>query len=467
MPALRQIRVPYTPRLWGRGLAVLLLCAATAARAHIGSPDTFVQANAGPYTVLLSVHPPTAYPGAAQVELRAADITSATVALGASAPQPLQSSGPGVYTASLWTPTSAAHFLHLRLTGEQGTGALDLTLPANPAAASPTPNRNRELFFLFALLLALLAIAIAITSRKPLGRIAALAIAIAAAALCVFALRTPRSSVPATQLAATLNSTGMLHLTLTNPHESFLDLVPDDGKLLHLFLIRQPRLDLLIHLHPTQEKVPNQFDVQLPVMPSGAYSLYADLYHATGVEDTATLNLDLPGQSTSPTPLAGDDSVGSAAPISAAAPRPEPIPLPSGQLSRTAHLLDGYTMQLTTAAGIQQIHPHTAQLLTVTLLDPAGQPAKDMALYLGMPAHAVVYRADGGVFAHIHPGGTLPMTSMPVMNLDAMSTMSTAEPVPATATIPYGFPSPGLYRLFIQMRHSKVVETAAFDLNVQ
>ncbi len=120
-------------------------------------------------------------------------------------------------------------------------------------------------------------------------------------------------------------------------------------------------------------------------------------------------------------------------------------------------------MQLAT---VPQLHPLLPQLLTVTLLGPTGQPAKDMALYLGMNAHAIVYRADGGVFAHIHSGGTLPMTNMPVMNFDAMSVMTSPTPISATATIPYGFPSPGLYRLFIQMRHSKVVETAAFDLNI-
>jgi len=35
-----------------------------------------------------------------------------------------------------------------------------------------------------------------------------------------------------------------------------------------------------------------------------------------------------------------------------------------------------------------------------------------------------------------------------------------------TATIPYGFPSAGLYRIFVQMKHGHTVETAAFDLAV-
>jgi len=75
-----------------------------------------------------------------------------------------------------------------------------------------------------------------------------------------------------------------------------------------------------------------------------------------------------------------------------------------------------------------------------------------------MAAHAVVLRSDNGVFAHIHPGGTLPMTMPP----DGMG-----MPAPSsTATIPYGFPTPGRYRLFVQMKHGQIIETGAFDLTV-
>jgi hypothetical protein len=36
-----------------------------------------------------------------------------------------------------------------------------------------------------------------------------------------------------------------------------------------------------------------------------------------------------------------------------------------------------------------------------------------------------------------------------------------------TASIPYGFPSAGRYRLFVQMKHGPIIETAAFDLAVE
>ncbi len=311
-----------------QSVAVLCLIAATTARAHIGSPDTFVQTTAGPYAVLLSVHPPTAYPGAVEVDLRALGsglaITSITAALDANPQQLLQSFDSSVYTASLWTPTPSAHALHLRLTGQQGGAALDLALPANATApVAGISHRAKQLDLVFAVLMVLLAvIVLSRRAQTHRHRVLAAIVLFAAAMLLVFAYRAPRPP-DTTQLDAQLSPTGTLRLTLTHPKESFLDLVPDHGKLLHLFLIRQPRLDVLIHLHPMQDREPNEFHVQLPALPPGDYTLYADLYHATGVEDTAVLNLGLPGQYSSPTPLAADDSFGNVAPIStAAAPQP-------------------------------------------------------------------------------------------------------------------------------------------------
>jgi hypothetical protein len=35
--------------------------------------------------------------------------------------------------------------------------------------------------------------------------------------------------------------------------------------------------------------------------------------------------------------------------------------------------------------------------------------------------------------------------------------------LPATVSFPYGFPSPGRYRIFVQMKHGETVETGVFD----
>ena len=48
--------------------------------------------------------------------------------------------------------------------------------------------------------------------------------------------------------------------------------------------------------------------------------------------------------------------------------------------------------------------------------------------------------------------------------MSAMSGMH--ETVPAEVTFPYGFPEPGDYRLFVQIKRSGQVQTAAFDAQV-
>jgi hypothetical protein len=42
-----------------------------------------------------------------------------------------------------------------------------------------------------------------------------------------------------------------------------------------------------------------------------------------------------------------------------------------------------------------------------------------------------------------------------------------SEPISNTVEFPYGFPSAGRYRVFVQMKHGTTIETGAFDASVQ
>ena len=57
----------------------------------------------------------------------------------------------------------------------------------------------------------------------------------------------------------------------------------------------------------------------------------------------------------------------------------------------------------------------------------------------------------------------LSMNGMAVVSAMNMS----VEPVSPMVAFPYGFPSAGAYRIFIQMKHGSTVETGVFDAKVQ
>src|SRR5207244_7742249 len=71
------------------------------------------------------------------------------------------------------------------------------------------------------------------------------------------------------------------------------DLVRDHDHLVHLFLVRDPGMDFLAHLHPDQE-TRSRFVQELPSMPGGRYRIFADIVHGTGFPETEIGSVTLP-----------------------------------------------------------------------------------------------------------------------------------------------------------------------------
>ena len=98
---------------------------------------------------------------------------------------------------------------------------------------------------------------------------------------------------------------------------------------------------------------------------------------------------------------------------------------------------------------------------------------------MGMAAHAEVVCSDLSVFAHIHPNGSVSMAALDLAQSGLMaqpsattSGMVMAMPgssafLPPEFGFPYGFPHPGDYRIFVQIKRSGQVQTAVFDTHVQ
>ena len=213
-------------------------------------------------------------------------------------------------------------------------------------------------------------------------------------------------------------------------------------------------MDAAFHLHPspTSDK---HLSLALPGMPSGTYKLYADIVRVNGFPETLTATLTIP-HGLAPAPLSPEDASAT------------PPPLSAGDLGPIYKLPDGYTMQWDRPS---QITANTAYSFRFRLLDPAGNPVTDMQSYLGMAGHAAFVKTDGTAFAHTHPEGSAAMQALMIANSgNAMSGVpdKSASPAPISPSVefPYGFPSPGRYRIFIQMKHANVVETGVFDAEV-
>jgi hypothetical protein len=157
-------------------------------------------------------------------------------------------------------------------------------------------------------------------------------------------------------------------------------------------------------------------------------------------------------------PLSGDDASGAAK------------PWPQISSNTRSRLPDGYTMEWLRPA--EQMYAKEPLLFRFQLKRPDGTAPPDMALYMGMLGHAAFVKTDGTVFAHIHPTGTVSMGGIhaptaairwsPVpgrMDMPGMDHQNTAPPaLPNEVRFPYGFPSPGRYRIFVQMKHGQTID---------
>jgi hypothetical protein len=100
--------------------------------------------------------------------------------------------------------------------------------------------------------------------------------------------------------------------------------------------------------------------------------------------------------------------------------------------------------------------------------DPDGRPASGMELYMGMQGHAAFIRADRGVFAHVHPSGSVPMAALGLTaQQDPHAGHTMMNGPPAEVEFPYGFPSGGEYRIIVQVKRQGRVETGVFDARVE
>jgi hypothetical protein len=476
------------------------------ANAHVGSPDVFFEGNAGPYHLYVTVRVPQVIPGVAQVEIRSQSndvhvvrIAPSTVTGPGSKLPPVpdraqpSKEDPQFFTGSLWLMQFGPLQVRIQVDGSRGTGELGVPVPALGQRTLPMQKPLGVLLFASMLFLAVGAVSIVAASvregklepgaapdpgtlrraRMVTGFTSVLVLAV----ICLGKMwwdseaasydRRINFFKPPRALA-TLSPNGRLVLRAQgedpdwskwNKPEEF---IPDHNHLMHLFLIRVPGMDRMWHLHP-QRVEGGAFAQDLPTMPAGHYQIFADVVDKYGLPWTLVGQVDLPevlGKA-----LAGDDSEGSGPPISSAAKNLTVVELGDG----------GRMVWERDPAPLKANVPMSFRF---RVEDRGGKPVQDLEPYMGMPAHAAFVRSDVSVFAHVHPAGTVSMAALelaqasllgvaaPQTNMHAGMTMPPG-PLPAEVSFPYGFPQPGLYRIFVQIKRAGRVETGIFDAQVE
>ncbi len=488
----------------------LLLCVLSClafepiARAHVGSPDIYLDAKAGPYQLFITVRTPTVIPGVAQIEVRSGSpgvqqiqiVPLALTGAGARyAPTPdtlsVSKQDPQFFTGSFWLMVSGSSQVRITVDGAQGKSVIAVPVPSFAVSTKKMPASMGLMLTGLMSFLVFGVVAMAGASaregdllpgmtpgpdRLQRGR-KVMVIAGAIVATWLFlGWRWWQSSdadyrgyiyKPLT-MSASVEPGNLLSLNLSDPGwlrtRVIDDLVPDHGHLMHLYLIRQPGYDAVYHLHPDLVGT-GRFELSLPSVEAGRYNLYADIVHENGFPETLTSFLSVP--TIHGRPLKGDDAAGYTKAIS------------QGLLSPEFVLPDGYRMQWIRLG--KSLRAREGEMFKFRLLDREGCAPSDMELYMGMLGHAAFVKDDGTVFAHIHPTGTVSMTAfmmaqsglgangaMPGMNHSGMQINAPAiASYPNEVRFPYGFPTAGRYRIIVQMRHSETVETGFFDTDVQ
>ena len=503
-----------------RFLAALVFCGSLA-YAHIGSPDIYLDGSAGPYSLFITVRPPLVIPGVAEIEVRASSVDVTGIQ---AVPMPMSGAGAKLapvpdqlrvspqdrqsFTGALWLMAPGSWQVRLTVTGVRGPASLSVPVPAAARAVKSMQAGLGTVLLLLGILLSAGVIAMTGASvrevRLPPGtlpsarqvRASRIAMGVSCAMLALLlwggyhwwgqeATAYGENVYKPLQMKASLSPSHLLTLRLTDPGwldapgwralftRSVDDFVPDHNHIMHLYALRQPGLDRVYHLHPDVTG-PGIFALQLPSMAAGTYNLYADVVHQNGFPETLVSKLylesDVNGRA-----LGLDEAAGSGKPWSEQ----------SASDTSAFTLPDSYRMSWLRKPG-DVPHARAAQAFRFRLTRPDGTPQPDMALYMGMLGHAAFVKTDGTVFAHIHPSGTVSMAALSLAQqqttasapadksaetMGEMEGMTHAAPnasgsLPNEVTFPYGFPSAGRYRIFVQMKHGDAVETGIFDVSV-
>ena len=495
-----------------RSLHVMsVLAIAIFTMAHVGNSNAYYEGSAGPYGIRVLIRTPGVIPGLAQITVR---ITSGEGVRHVTV-RPLRSDAglegappadtavavdgdPDLYGAELWLMNFGSYSVHVTVEGDAGSGTVFVPVMAlaERRLAMSLPMGIALIgagLFLFVGALTIFGAA-ARESVLPPGeepdtkRISRGRVAMAGGgvvlALALVGGRSWWDDVDAayrSNLFRPLSTVATIDriqrrriLTLAIDDAAWLGrnwtpLIPDHGKLMHMFVVRDGDLSAMAHLHPVSTDS-NTFRVSFPTqLPPGGYRIYADIVHESGFVQTLTDTVIAPsfgmeqsrGADLPLPPIDPDDSWAWSLPFGAAASASSRSP------SGRTLVWEGH--QLTLAVGEELT-------MRFSMTDADGSPA-ELEPYLGMMGHAAITRRDGSWFVHLHPTGTINMAAkmrFERVEGDVADSSEAAGMAPTertgsesnVVTFPFVFQEPGQYRIWVQLKTSGAVDTGTWDFNV-
>jgi len=498
----------------------LILALASPCLAHVGSPDVYSQGLAGPYHLVVWVRTPPMIPGVADIQIHSDTpgirVVRATplylVGAGSKYPPPADAlqpvpGDPQSFSGKLWLMDAGSWQVRIEANGSLGSGVLALPVPA--FARSTLPMHKGLGTFLLILMVLLVAALVSIfgaarreatlppgkqpgpAQKRGAWRVMAAALALTIAALAIgnwwwnlvaAANETRKIYHPPNLVLSLAGPTMTLEIAesrwhIRRPDTVMTEIIPDHGHLMHLFLVREPQMDRMYHLHPQRESVdPATFTLSLAGVEPGRYRVFADIVRASGFPDTMVAEVDVP--ETKGNAMTGDDSEASSRPLAWESAGNLETPL-----SDQVHMV--WERDPGPLASNQLLW------FRFRVEDRTGESVMDLEPYMGMALHAEFIASDFSVFAHVHPDGSVPMAALNLADStlharppgaaegpDAMVGMDMSMPgmggesnssavLPAELSFPYGFPKPGLYRIFVQVKRRGKVETGVFDAKVK
>jgi hypothetical protein len=490
--------------------------------AHVGSPDVVFDGDAGPYGVRVVVRPPMVVPGRAEVivQLTTSDVARVSIRpvfwrtgvagspKGDDAPREAGSSN--IYTGQIWLMSRGSYSVYITVTGARGSG---IAIVPVTSFATGRLGISKGLAAILIVLGGVLFVGMITIIRAATGEAllepgmeaneatrrrvrTATLVATPILALVVLGGAKWWGAVdgdyertmyrpPAIDVGIdSANGKPYLSLRVHDTaafHAIFAPVIPDHGKMMHLFVVRVGDHDVFEHLHP-DEIDSLHFRTPIPPLTKGKYRIFGDIVLANGLSQTVTTVIDWPLNGVRAFDHSTFDSASLALYDGLHRDNDDaewPLCCNNGVATHdTARLAND--LELVRIDAAQPLAALTPIDLRFEVRDAKGN-VPPLEPYMGMAAHAAVLSADESVFIHLHPMGTVSTSAQQAFAArDRGDTVVGGRPRAVAGEImsmptsfdghldfPYEFPKPGRYRIWVQFRSvGTQVLTGAFDLDV-